>query len=151
MFPVTSLFKTHKWRGWTMCNVLVLMWSHMLMNLGVFFFFLRYFGFFVFYCERPSLLVDFFSLKVLFSLPSIPHSPCDLELFCCFFHRIPWCVWAFRVMSNSFFLLQNVWCGRTEIWAEEMDSLLRRSDCHHLLCGAEWLRPGSSWRWRNGK
>lgn len=67
------------------------------------------------------------------------------------YYRTPQSFWTFNAMSNSLFFWQNVWCGRTEIRAEEMDSLLRRGDRHHLLCGPEWLWPGSSWRWRNGK
>lgn len=40
MFPVTSLFKKHTNEGAELCVMfLFLMWSHMLMNLGVWFFF----------------------------------------------------------------------------------------------------------------
>ena len=84
MLPVTSLFTHSSAPSFVCFNVLVLMWSHMLMNLGLFFFF-KVFWVFCVFCERPSLLAEFFSLKVLFSLLSIPHSPCNLELFCWFF------------------------------------------------------------------
>lgn len=47
--------------------------------------------------------------------------------------------------------LQNVWCWRTEIRKEEVDSLLWRRNCHHLLCSSQciWLSTGR--RWGNGK
>ena len=44
--------------------------------------------------------------------------------------------------SLTSLVFQDVRCWRPEIRAEEVDSLFRRSDGHHLLRGAVRVRPG---------
>lgn len=45
--------------------------------------------------------------------------------------------------------MQNVRCGRPEIGTEKMDTLFRRRNGHHILCGIVRLRFGARRRRRN--
>jgi hypothetical protein len=47
--------------------------------------------------------------------------------------------------------LQIVWCGRSEIRTKEMDSLLRRRNGDHFLCGHVRVRSGLTRRRDHGK
>lgn len=48
-------------------------------------------------------------------------------------------------------VLQNVWCWRPKIRAEEVDSLFWGCYSNYFLCGIKWLWLGLGWRWGNGK
>lgn len=58
---------------------------------------------------------------------------------------------AFDAPLTDWLCLQNVWCGRTEIREEEVDSLFWGCDGHYLHRGHEWIRLNAGGRPGNGE
>lgn len=71
--------------------------------------------------------------------------------------RCCWWMWqclsppAFDAPLTDWLCLQNVWCGRTEIREEEVDSLFWGCDGHYLHRGHEWIRLNAGGRPGNGE